>query len=108
MQDTTMTRTLSEQKDRLMNDLRIVIADAEDLLRSTAGEVGGQSAEMRSRLLTRLSEARRDLAELQRTVLTKAREAGTATDGFVREHPWKAVGAASGVALLVGMLLARR
>ncbi len=108
MQDTTLSHSLAEQRERLMNDLRVVMADAEELLRSTAGEVGGQSSEMRSRLLTRLSQARRDLGALQQTVVSRAREVGTATDGFVRENPWKAVGAATGVGLLVGLLLTRR
>jgi ElaB/YqjD/DUF883 family membrane-anchored ribosome-binding protein len=33
------------QKDRLMNDLRVVIADAEELMRTTASEVGEGAAE---------------------------------------------------------------
>ena len=32
------------QKDRLMNDLRVVIADAEELMRTTASEVGEGAA----------------------------------------------------------------
>ena len=36
------------------------------------------------------------------------KEAARATDEYVHEHPWQAVGAAAGVGFLIGMLIARR
>lgn len=108
MDDITMGHSLAQQKERLVSDLRVVIADAEQLLRSTAGDVGEQGAEMRSRVLARLSEARRNLGALQHSAATRVREAGAATEGFVRDHPWTAVGAATGLGLLLGLLLTRR
>ena len=102
MDDITMGHSVAQQKERLVNDLRVVIADAEQLLRTTAGDVGDQGAEMRSRMLARLAEARRNLGALQQSAVTRVREAGVATDGFVRDHPWTAVGAATGVGMLLG------
>jgi ElaB/YqjD/DUF883 family membrane-anchored ribosome-binding protein len=96
------------QKDRLMSDLRVVIADAEELLRSTAGEVSGSAAEARGRIEARLQQAKANLAQLQDAALAKARAAGHAADEFVHENPWKAIGAAAGVGLVVGLLIGRR
>jgi ElaB/YqjD/DUF883 family membrane-anchored ribosome-binding protein len=31
-----------------------------------------------------------------------------ATDDYVHEHPWRAVGAAAGVGLIIGLLISRR
>jgi ElaB/YqjD/DUF883 family membrane-anchored ribosome-binding protein len=31
-----------------------------------------------------------------------------ATDDYVHEHPWKSIGVAAGVGLLVGLLIGRR
>ena len=36
------------------------------------------------------------------------KEAAQTTDEFVHEHPWKAVGIAAGVGLIVGLLIGRR
>ena len=44
----------------------------------------------------------------EQEVLTRAKEAARDADGYVREHPWQAVGIAAGVGLLLGILISRR
>ena len=34
--------------------------------------------------------------------------AGHAADDYVHEHPWKAIGAAAGVGMIIGLLIGRR
>ena len=46
------------QKDKLMADLRVVIADAEDLLRLGAEQTGVAATEWRGRVEARLAQAR--------------------------------------------------
>lgn len=103
MNDMTMV-----QKDKLMNDLRVVIADAEEMLRMTADEVGEGAADLRSRLQARMNQAKADLLHLQETAVAKAKAAGHATDEFVHENPWKSIGIAAGIGLVVGLLIGRR
>jgi ElaB/YqjD/DUF883 family membrane-anchored ribosome-binding protein len=86
-----------EHTGNLMDDLRAVIADAEELLRATAGEAGPKVQEARARAEETLRNARERL-----------NGAGKALDAQVREHPWAAVGVAAGIGLLVGVLLARK
>ena len=38
----------------------------------------------------------------------KAKAAGHAADDFVRDSPWKAIGAAAGIGLVIGLLIGRR
>ena len=103
-----MSDETTAQKDRLMTDLRAVIADAEDLLRSTAGEVGDSAIEARSRITLRLQQAKDNLLQLQDAALVKARAAGHAADDYVHNHPWTAVGTAACIGLVVGLLISRR
>lgn len=103
-----MSDETTAQKDRLMTDLRAVIADAEELLRSTAGEVGVSAAEARNRMTLRLQQAKDNLLQLQDAALVKARAAGHAADDYVHNHPWTAVGTAVGIGLVVGLLISRR
>jgi ElaB/YqjD/DUF883 family membrane-anchored ribosome-binding protein len=96
------------QKDKLMNDLRAVINDAEELLRLTADEVGEGATQVRGRIQSRLAGAKAELLHLQSLAVAKAKAAGHAADEFVHENPWKSIGIAAGVALLVGLLVGRR
>ena len=86
-----------ESADNLMNDLRAVIADAEELLRATAGESSERMQELRARAEESLRAAREHLSG-----------AGAELDSKVREHPWAAVGIAAAIGLVAGVLLARK
>jgi ElaB/YqjD/DUF883 family membrane-anchored ribosome-binding protein len=103
-----MSELTSVQKDRLMSDLRLVIADAEELLRMTADQAGETAAEVRGRIQTRMQQARAELARLQDIAVTRAKEAGHVADEFVHENPWKSIGVAAGIGLVVGLLVGRR
>ena len=103
MTDLTMT-----QKDKLMSDLRLVITDAEELLRMTADQAGESAADIRSRVQAKLNQAKVDLLNLQEVAVARAKAAGHATDEFVHENPWRSIGIAAGVGLVVGLLIGRR
>jgi ElaB/YqjD/DUF883 family membrane-anchored ribosome-binding protein len=103
-----MFETIAPQREKLTSDLRQVIADTEELLRMSSSETGDSAAEVRSRIQNRLQAARAQLTELQDMAVAKAKAAGLATDEFVHENPWKSIGIAAGVGLVVGVLIARR
>ncbi len=98
----------ADQKAKLMDDLRLVIDDAQEMLRMTADQVGESAAGVRARVQARLAQATEELQHLQDAAIARAKAAGRATDEFVHENPWKAVGIAAGVGLLVGLLISRR
>jgi len=103
-----MTDITAAQRDKLMADLRIVVADAEQLLKLTANEVGESAAGLRERLQERLAQGRDSLIALQTMATEKAKAAGSAADDYVHENPWTSVAIGAGVGLVVGMLISRR
>jgi ElaB/YqjD/DUF883 family membrane-anchored ribosome-binding protein len=103
-----MNDMTAAHKDKLMNDLRVVITDAEELLRATADQAGEGAKEVRGRIQSRLAAAKSELVRLQSLAVAKAKEVGHAADEYVHEHPWKSIGMAAGAALLVGLLIGRR
>lgn len=103
-----MTEMTATQKDKLMSDLRLVISDAEELLRMTADEAGEGATELRGRIQGRMLQAKAELAHLQEVAVAKVKAAGHATDEFVHENPWKSIGVAAGIGLLMGLLISRR
>ena len=94
-------------KEKLMQDLRVVVADAEELLRATAGQAGEKVSAARERIQENLAAAKQRLAAAQDAVVARTKEAAKVTDEYVHENPWKAVGIAAGVGLVIGMLISR-
>lgn len=103
-----MTDMTEVHKSKLMSDLRVVIADAEELLRMTSDQASEGAADVRSRVQARMNQAKADLLHLQEAAVAKAKAAGHATDEFVHENPWKSIGIAAGVGLVMGLLVSRR
>ena len=103
-----MSDMSTAQTDKLLADLKLVVADAEELLRITAGVAGEGAAEMRGRIQASLAQARANLANLQQAAIERARAAGRATDEYVHDNPWKSIGIAAGAGLLIGLLIGRR
>lgn len=75
-----------------MDDLKNVVADAEEILRATAGVAGEKMAELRERVGERLSDAKVRLADAEAVLVDRTRAAARATDTYVKENPWQAVG----------------
>lgn len=95
-------------RDKFVQDMKTVIADAENLLRATASQAGEQIAVARERIQDSLHQAKVKLAEAEVVVRERARQAARYTDEYVHDNPWQAIGVAAGIGLLLGILLARR
>ena len=95
-------------KEKLITDLKVLISDTEELLRATTGQAGEKIAVARERIQASLAVYKDKLLDAEQALMERTKEAARATDEYVHEHPWQAVGAAAGVGLLLGMLIARR
>ena len=95
-------------RDKLVQDMRTVISDAEDLLRATANQAGERIAVARERIQDSLHQAKVKLAEAEAVVTERAKQAARYTDDYVHDNPWRAIGVAAGIGLLLGLLMARR
>ncbi len=95
-------------KDKLVSDLKAVITDAEELLLATASQAGEKAAAARVRITESLKVAKEKLAIAEDIALDKAKAAARATDDYVHENPWTAVGIGAAVGLVIGMLISRR
>jgi len=106
MSDTS--ESLVRAQEQVVSDIKSAISDAEDLLSATADQAGEKVANLRARVQERLTGARVRLVEAEEALVAKTRAAARATDAYVHESPWTAVGVAAGVGLLVGLIIGRR
>src|SRR5208283_217918 len=92
-------------RDKLVADLKVVINDAEELLKITAGQAGEKVAAVRDKVQRGLEQAKAKLVEIEGKAVDQTKAAARATDAYVHENPWKAVGIAAGAGLLFGILI---
>ena len=95
-------------KEKLIEDLRTVVADAEELLKATANQAGDQIAAVRSKANDSLRAAKARLADAQASTVERIRVAAQTPDHYVHEKPWQSVGIAATVGILIGVLISRR
>lgn len=95
-------------KEQLIADFKVVVADAEALIKATANQGGEAFATLRTKAEESLAVAKAKMADAQDTLVEKTRAAAKVTDEYVHDNPWRAVGAAAGVGLVIGLLIGRR
>jgi ElaB/YqjD/DUF883 family membrane-anchored ribosome-binding protein len=94
--------------EQLLADFKVVVADAEALLKATANQGDEKLAEIRAKAEESLKVAKARMNDAQAALLLKSREAAKAADVYVHQNPWEAIGVAAGLGVLVGFLISRR
>lgn len=89
---------------KLVSDFKVVLNDAEAMLKATAGELGDKARDARARLAASLQSARVGMHRVEERALAGAK----ATDKLIREHPYQSLGVAFAAGLLIGVLVSRR
>jgi len=93
--------TQTQETGRLADDLRTLMEDAEQLLRTTTS---AGSAELTARAQATLADLRERLNAVENQVRARARD----VDSYVRDNPWQAVAITGGIALVLGLIMGRR
>ena len=95
----------TNNKEKLVSDMKVVVSDAEEILRATAGVAGEKVGELRERIIDRLRDAKVRIADAEEMLVDRTKAAARATDDYVNDNPWRAVGIAAGIGLLVGIII---
>jgi ElaB/YqjD/DUF883 family membrane-anchored ribosome-binding protein len=103
-----MSENLTVTREKLLDDFNKVVDDTEELLKSVATVGGDKATALRARMEQNLQATKERLSNLQKSALETTTAAAKATDTYVHDNPWQAVGVAAGVGFLIGLLLSRR
>ncbi len=101
-------KSMEQLFEELTADFKVVVADAEALVKATANQGGEKLLEVRAKMEESLQVAKARMAQAQTELLVKTKAAAKATDVYVHENPWEAIGVAAGFSLLIGFLIGRR
>ncbi|VCU70650.1 hypothetical protein PIGHUM_02726 [Pigmentiphaga humi] len=92
-------------KEKLLSDVKVVLSDAEDLFKQAASSTGDRAVELRERAMTSLKRAREKLVDVQESMFERGKAAARATDDFVHDSPWRAIGIGAAIGFLAGLLV---
>lgn len=104
-----MHKLFKESKtEHIVDNFKTVIEDAEALLKATSNQGSEVIAEIRAKAEKSLADAKAGLLETQDLVIEKSKEAAKLTDNYVHENPWKSIGTAAAIGVVIGMLITRK
>jgi ElaB/YqjD/DUF883 family membrane-anchored ribosome-binding protein len=95
-------------RDKLEDDLKLVMAETEELLKATAGQAGEKLQSVRERVEATIASAKNRVGGLEQAAVDGVLAAGKAADRYVHESPWPAIGIAAGLGLIVGWIAGRK
>ena len=94
-------------RGKLVEEFKLIVADAEELVKATASQTGERIAAARTKAEESLKAAKARLAKQEGAVMEKTRAAVKATADCVCSNPWKAVGIAAAVGFVLCLLATR-
>ena len=99
---------VTDAKEATVSSLKKNIHDAEAVLDSLAANGDERFADARARMRESLRAARDTLTDAEVALRAKSREVARVTDDYGHENPYRSIGVAAAVGLIIGCLLTRR
>lgn len=96
----------ADPRERLIDDVKILLADTEEFLSAVGAESKDKIAGIRPRLEAAMRRARTQAAEVEAAIEARAREGARRVDTYAGEHPWQTAGMAAAVGATVGAIIA--
>lgn len=100
--------TIESAANAVSQEFQQFLADIESLVKSLTSLTGAELEFAKSQLKQRIAAAKITIAEVRSNLAKQACNTISATDTYVHEQPWKAVGASATIGFLLGLILARR
>jgi ElaB/YqjD/DUF883 family membrane-anchored ribosome-binding protein len=93
--------------EKLVADVKVLIADMEDLIKATAGIAGDRVIELRERLESKLAQGKAALAKCEKDLRGRGDQAKACALACWRDAGCRGLVIALGVGLLAGLALRR-
>ena len=103
-----MSKDFDQQKEELLQEVRSVLDDVEELYHSGVEEGSKEAEQLRGKLQRKLQAAQRKLGDFEEVAAERVKETARQADQLVQDKPYYAMGFAALAGLVVGVLLNRR
>jgi ElaB/YqjD/DUF883 family membrane-anchored ribosome-binding protein len=103
--DTNTSRT---DRSAVSREFHNLLNDFEQLISQTTAMTSEDLARAKAQLGERISQAKHSLENAGDKLGDRARQSVAVTNEYVHEQPWKAIGIAAAIGLLLGVAVTRR
>jgi Uncharacterized conserved protein len=101
-------KDIRDREEEFVDQLKHSLDEAEKMLQQAASTTGEKADELRESAMRTLRRTREHLYDTQDELMARGRRAARITDDYVHDNPWRAIGIAGLVGVLVGALICRR
>jgi ElaB/YqjD/DUF883 family membrane-anchored ribosome-binding protein len=98
-------KALQQSKDKLVADLKLVVDDAQALLKEAMDTSAEGITAMPAYLEERLNAAKGNLQRVRSAIESRTKQATAVTHVYVQENPWKSIGIAAAASVIMSFLL---
>ena len=92
----------------LKREMQDLAADLGDLVKTTTGLAGDDLARAKSQLESGVASVKASLGKFGDQIASRGRSTALASDNYVHQYPWKAIGIGAALGVLIGFVLAAR
>lgn len=103
-----MSKDFDQQKEELLQEVRAVLDDVEELYHSGVEEGSKEAEQLRGKLQRKLQAAQRKLGDFEEVAAERVKQTARQADQLVQDKPYYAMGFVALAGLVVGVLLNRR
>lgn len=95
-------------KKEIMKEVEDVVFYAEALIEATANKGDKKLDELRNKVTDSLMTVKTKLGDAEDGLIARTKASAKAGDTYVHDNPWRSIGFAASVGVVLGLLLGRR
>ncbi|WP_169779091.1 DUF883 family protein [Campylobacter curvus] len=103
-----MNTQFEKKREELLGEIRDILTSAEELFDEKSKAGSEELKRLKESLNSRIDKARERFAVLQEDAMSNAKNIAKQTESLVQENPYKAIGVAGLIGLLLGVLISKR
>lgn len=101
-------KDIRDKEEEFVERVKQSLDEAERMLQQAAEATGDKAEELRESAMRSLRRTREGLHSTQDELMYRGRRAARVTDEYVHDNPWRAIGMAGLVGVLIGAIICRR
>ena len=103
-----MNTQFEKKREELLGEIRDILTSAEELFDEKSKAGSEELKRLKESLNSRIDRARERFAVLQEDAMSNAKNIAKQTESLVQENPYKAIGVAGLIGLLLGVLISKK
>ena len=103
-----MSKEFDKKREALLEELNEILNNAEELFNEKTEAGADELKKLKKRLSSQVQNAKSQFNSLQDEAVEKTKQAIKHTDELVQNNPYKAIGVAGVIGLLLGVLISKK